>query len=357
MLRPKPVGSPSWSAGPQPPLVIVKAVNGLDIRQLRYFLAVVDHGSVHRAAEHLFVAQPSVTQTIRRLEAQLGTDLFLRQGRGLVLSPSGAALVAPAREAVRSLDVAREAVAAVDDLRGGQLRIASMPSQVVSPLTGLIAAYVDAFPHVQVAVVATARPDDVCDALRRGVAEVGLVAAAGDHQVFAELDHVPVETQSFVLVARDDVDLPPGHGPLLIGELSGLRLVSGQPGTGMRRVADAIVAATDCRIAIEIEHREGLLPLVLSGVGVAVVADSWSPLADAVGLRVRRLAVEDSLKVGLVWQRHRLSSAAAAFLDVIRAERQGTGRSEPRNETSGEIRNQPRSETRNETRSETQADR
>jgi hypothetical protein len=192
-----------------------------------------------------------------------------------------------------------------------------MPSQVVSPLTGLIAAYADAFPDVQVAVVAAARPDDIRDAVRRGVAEVGVVAAAGHHEGFADLDHVPIETQSFVLVARDDVGLPPGDRPLAVDELSGLRIISGQPGTGMRRVADAIVAATDCRIAVEIEHREGLLPLVLSGVGVAVVADSWRHLADAVGLRVRRLAVEDALDVGLVWQRHRLSPAAAAFVAVI----------------------------------------
>ncbi|WP_181787049.1 LysR family transcriptional regulator [Streptomyces phytophilus] len=288
----------------------------MDVRQLRYFLAVVDHGSVHRAAEHLFVAQPSVTQTIRRFEAELGTSLFLRQGRGLVLSPSGAALVAPAREVVRSLDVARETVAAVDGLRGGWLRIAAMPSQVVSPLTGLIAAYARAYPLVQVAVVAAARPDDVRDALRRGVAEVGVVAVPGAHAAHADLDHVPIETQSFVLVARADTSLPPGDGPLAVEELSGLRLVAGQPGTGMRRVADAIVAATDCRIAVEIEHREGLLPLVLGGVGVAVVADSWRPLADAVGLRVRRLAVENTLDVGLVWQRHRLSPAAAAFVSV-----------------------------------------
>ena len=59
----------------------------MDVRQLRQFLAVVDHGTVHRAAEHLIVAQPSVTQTIRRLGAELGTKLFIRRGRGLVLSP------------------------------------------------------------------------------------------------------------------------------------------------------------------------------------------------------------------------------------------------------------------------------
>src|SRR5690349_11052943 len=121
----------------------------MDVRQLSYFLAVVDTGSTHRAAEGLFVAQPSVTQTIRRLEAELGTELFIRQGRGLVLSPSGSALVEPAREAVRSVEVARETVAAVDGLRGGRLQLTSMPSQVVSPLTPILAAFVGRFPGVQ----------------------------------------------------------------------------------------------------------------------------------------------------------------------------------------------------------------
>ena len=286
----------------------------MDVRQLSQFLAVVDHGSVHRAAEHLFVAQPSVTQTIRRLESELGTQLFIRQGRGLVLSPSGAALVGPAREVVRALDVARETVAAVDGLRGGRLRIASMPSQVVSPLTGLVAAFVERYPGLQVAVGAAPRPDDVRDALRRGSAEVGVVATAGPTDALVDLDHLLLETQSFVLVARDDANLPAGHDDVQISELRRLPLVAGQPGTGMRRVADAITAATDCWIVVEIEHREGLLPLVLSGVGVAVVADSWRPLADAVGLQVRRLAIEDQLEVALVWQRHRLSPAAAAFV-------------------------------------------
>ena len=286
----------------------------MDVRQLRAFLAVVDYGGVRRAADHLFVAQPSLTQTIRRLEAELGTELFIRKGRGLVLSPSGEALVDPARAVVRARDVARETVAAVDGLRGGRLRIVSMPSQAISPLTGLIAAFAARYPLVDVAVAAADRPDDVRDALHRGVAEIGVLASPRMARDAAGLHRVPLESQSFVLVARDDAALPPGAGPLALDELRGLRLIAGQPGTGMRRVADAITAATDCRIAVEVEHREGLLPLVLSGVGVAVVADSWRPLADAVGLRVRRLSVDDRLDVALVWPHQRLSPAAAAFV-------------------------------------------
>jgi hypothetical protein len=184
---------------------------------------------------------------------------------------------------------------------------------------------VERYPGVQVAVGAAARPGDVREALRRGAAEVGIVATAGTTEALADLDRLPLETQPFVLVAREDVDLPAGDDVLAMGAPPGLPLVVGQPGTGMRRVADAILAETDCRIVVEIEHREGLLPLVLSGVGAAVVADSWRPLADAVGLQVRRLAVEDELDVALVWQRHRLSPAAAAFVAVAEGAGGGSG--------------------------------
>lgn len=289
----------------------------MDIRQLRYFLAVVDQGTVHRAAEQLYVAQPSVSHSLRRLEEELGTELFMRRGRGLVLSSAGQALVDPARELVRLLEVARATVESVGGLRGGRLTIASMPSQAVSPLTRMVAEFADHYPQVEVAVVASDRPEDVREALRTGMAELGVLATPRGLDGFDDLQTLPIETQHFVLVARTDVELPDGE-PIDISSLRDLRLIVGQPGTGMRRVADAIIAATNCRLAVEIEHREALLPLVLSGVGVAVVAESWRELADAVGLSVRALATTEMLHVGLVWQQRRLSPAAAAFVEASR---------------------------------------
>jgi DNA-binding transcriptional LysR family regulator len=285
----------------------------MDVRQLRYFLAVVDQGTVHRAAEMLYVAQPSISHSLRRLEEELGTELFLRRGRGLVLSSAGEALVGPAREVVHLLEVARATVESVDGLRGGRLTIASMPSQAVSPLTRLIAEFARRHPAVEVAVVASDRSDDVREALRTGAAELGVLAIPGGLHGLDGLHVRALETQRFVLVLRSDVVLPQGD-PIETAALHGLPLIVGQPGTGMRRVADAILAATDCRLAVEIEHREALLPLVMSGVGVAVVADSWRPLADAVGLSVRDLDAAEQLHVGLVWQHSRLSPAAAAFV-------------------------------------------
>ena len=93
----------------------------MDIRQLRAVLAIVDHGGVTAAADELNVAQPSLSQTLRSLERELGVELFHRVGRRLVLSAAGAALIPPARQVVRDLATVTASVSAVTGLMGGYL--------------------------------------------------------------------------------------------------------------------------------------------------------------------------------------------------------------------------------------------
>ena len=100
----------------------------MDIRQLEYFLAIVDHGGFNRAASVLYVSQPSLSQAVQALERDLGSELFHRIGRRVVLTEAGQALIDPARAAVRSLETARARVAAVHELRDGRLDVAAMPS-------------------------------------------------------------------------------------------------------------------------------------------------------------------------------------------------------------------------------------
>src|SRR5262249_39582410 len=98
----------------------------MDERRLRAFLAVVEEGSVTAAAGRLHIAQPSLSQTLRALERELGTELFHRAARGLRLTAAGEALIGPARQALRMMDAARAAVGEVAELTAGTLQIAAL---------------------------------------------------------------------------------------------------------------------------------------------------------------------------------------------------------------------------------------
>ncbi|WP_320783477.1 LysR family transcriptional regulator [Streptomyces sp. CRN 30] len=285
----------------------------MDILRLRYFLAIVDSGGFNRAAAVLYVSQPSLSQAIRTLERDLGTELFHRIGRRAVLTEAGRALIGPAREAVRSLETARASVESVHELRTGRLDVASMPSQAIEPLTTLIRSFSDRHPGVVVVVKAVFTAHDVIEAVRTGAVELGLLACAGPLPD-KEVDTFGLGRQRFVLLVPPGDPLA-GRRSVGSGELSGRRLIVGQPGTGMRAYTDSLrEQGVEFSVAAETEHRVSLLPLVLAGAGLAVVTESWRDLARRAGAHVLDIEPATALSVGLVSRRGLLSPASSAFL-------------------------------------------
>lgn len=287
----------------------------MDIRQLEYFLGIVDHGGFNRAATALYVSQPSLSQAIQALERDLGCSLFHRIGRTAVLTQSGTALVEPARAAVRGLELARASVGTVRALRGGALDIAAMPSQAVEPLSGLIERFAVRYPEVVVNIRAAFTPRDVVELVRTGACELGLLATPGplpDREVAAH----PLGEQRFVLVTPPDGPFPAGR-PVDCEALRGHRLIAGQRGTGMRTFVDGLGdRGIDVTIAVESEHRVSILPLVLKGVGFAVVTDAWRELAERAGALVLDLEPRTVLRLALVSRRSELTPAARACLEL-----------------------------------------
>lgn len=285
----------------------------MDVRQLEYFLAVVDHGGFNRAASALYLAQPSLSQAIRALERDLGSELFHRIGRKAVLTEAGTALIEPARAAVRSLEMARATVESVHGLRSGRVDIAAMPSQSIEPLTGMIRRFAERHPQVSVAVQAAFTPKDVTETVRTGKAELGLVASPAPLPA-ADVRPYPVMEQKFVLLTPPDGPFPPG-APVRREQLAGQRLIVGQQGTGMRQYVDDLRAAgVEWTLAVQSEHRIALVPLVLGGVGLAVVTDSWRDFAERAGALVLDIEPATTLHVALLSRKTGLTPAARAFL-------------------------------------------
>src|SRR4051812_38866509 len=117
-----------------------------EIRQLRYFVAVAERGSVSQAAVDLHLSQSALSETLRKLEVELGVDLLERSSRGVAPTPAGDALLAGAREAIDRFD------AALDAARGqtGRLRIGFEAAGAGRLSTQSRARFLARFPHVRV---------------------------------------------------------------------------------------------------------------------------------------------------------------------------------------------------------------
>src|SRR5882757_7332975 len=100
----------------------------MELRQLRHFLALVEERSITRAAKRELIVQSGLSNSIQALERELGTDLYLRGTRPVRLTAAGEALVAPAREALRAAEDARNAVHETRDVIVGRLRLGVAPS-------------------------------------------------------------------------------------------------------------------------------------------------------------------------------------------------------------------------------------
>lgn len=113
----------------------------MELRQVEYFLAVVENKGIGGAASALGVAQPTVSQALRALERELGVQLFHRIGRGMVLSAAGRTMVGPARQIIRDVDAVGDLLAAEEDELTGHLDLLASPATAVGPVVDLIARF------------------------------------------------------------------------------------------------------------------------------------------------------------------------------------------------------------------------
>jgi DNA-binding transcriptional LysR family regulator len=110
-----------------------------ELRLIRYFVAVGEHGNVTRAAEDLHISQPSLSAAIKQLEAQLGVDLLERQGRGVTLTAAGSLLFERGRELVEHFDSVLAEVSRRGDAPAGQLRLGLSPTARYAVVPALLA--------------------------------------------------------------------------------------------------------------------------------------------------------------------------------------------------------------------------
>ena len=178
----------------------------MTLQQLRYFLAAAEHGSFSAAAGELRVAQPSVSEQVRRLEKELGVPLFGRVGRGLVLTEAGRAFRPHAEAAMRAVVAAQEAVAGVRDISAGTASFGAFGTALHYVLGDLVQDFRERYPSVRLRIVGE-NSSEVAERVRDGRLEAGLVVLPIDDSGL-EVRPVMREPVLFVSSRPDRVRVP-----------------------------------------------------------------------------------------------------------------------------------------------------
>lgn len=287
----------------------------MDVRQLEVVVAVADEGTFTAAAQRVHVSQPALSQSVRSLEAELGTPLFTRLPRHAVPTAAGRALVDHARLVLRTVQAARAAVADVIGVQGGQLDLVSLPTLAADPVARLIGEFRRRHPGV---VVRLAEPEDtpeVVAMLRDGRAELGVADAWGDPP--AGLEVLPLLRQTFMVVCPPGTRSAGGHGQPA-GEAARHPFVVTPLGTSTRQVFERVFPGSGARpeVAVETAQREALLPLVLAGAGATLLPSALAAYAATLGAVVFELDPPASRDVALFRRAGPQSPAARAFAEL-----------------------------------------
>jgi LysR family transcriptional regulator, hydrogen peroxide-inducible genes activator len=286
----------------------------MELHQLRYFVTVVRDGTFTKAAERLYITQPSLSEQVRKLETELGSPLFQRLGRRLALTSAGEAFLPHAERVIFEVEQARACVQEVRGLRRGRLSIGVLPS----PAARLLPKFLAEFRHRHPAVEVVLREENVSADFERmvhdGVLDLAIIRLPARR---ADLEVRFLVREPMVLV------VPPGHRlgdrrSITLAELADEPFVTMKTGYGLRELLDRFCrqAGFEPRIVFETAHIGSVVGLVLAGVGVTVVPQM------AAGQEGRQIQVRDRYahrELGVIWRQGQpLGPAATIFLDMLR---------------------------------------
>jgi LysR family transcriptional regulator, transcription activator of glutamate synthase operon len=289
----------------------------MELRQLRYVEAVARHRHFTQAADELHVAQSALSHQIRRLEAELGTELFSRNSRSVTVTEAGEAVAARARGVLDQVDGLRHEV---DELRGlvrGEVGIgATLPAGQID-VPDVLVRFSEAYPGIEVD-------------LQEGTAG-DMLTYLSENRIDAAFSLLAEDPPREIAVERLGEEeilaaFPAGKGPdrdrVTAAELSRHSLITPRAGSAIKLAVDGFFARAGKTLDITLESGDPFLLrcLVSAGFSAAILPASLirreGPPIDVRGLRP---AVR--LPATLIWDsRRHQTPAARAFIDFIRAE-------------------------------------
>lgn len=288
----------------------------MELRQLRYFLAVAEQRNFTRAAEATFVSQPALSQQIRALEREVGAPLFDRLSTGAELTVAGQALRGYAERVLREVENARVAVEEAAGVARGELSVSTVHTAIPGLIVEVLADFRERHPSVAVRLHEE-KSAEVVEAVLSGKVNVGVTYLPVAHD---SIDATPLYEEELVLV------VPEGDRPerftMEMTDVGELPLIVPPEGFCLRLGIDRALhgIGAPVRTVAEVSSLDSICEMVRAGLGATLLPRSYTDRTSRMaGLSIVRLRGAVPLRtIGAVRRTDRhLCLATRAFLSAL----------------------------------------
>ncbi len=291
----------------------------MEIRQLRYFISAIRHGSLRAAAREHFVTQPAVSIQLKKLEEELGEKLYVRRGRRIEPTQAGSCVLADAEEIVGRIDALTHNVGAVKAMRRGVLKMGSIDAASIYVLPDVFRAFRSRYPGIDVQVIVS-DSQSLIAALGAGTIELAVVTLPLPGESY---DVVPIYEDRMVLVAHPRHELarsrPRRH---VLERVAEMGLITYPARSTTRRLIEKVFLdnGLTLRVTMEMSSPEAIKRLAEAGLGPSILPSQVVANEVKAGTLdvIPTGKIRFSRTLGAVFRdRGKLSPPATAFLSMV----------------------------------------
>ena len=289
--------------------------NAMDIRVLRYFLAVAREENISKAAEYLHITQPTLSRQLKELEEELNVTLFIRGKRNISLTDEGMLLRKRAEEITSLMDKTEAEFSHLDNLISGDVYIGGGETMAMSILAETMAEMSDEYPDVCFHLY-SGNADDVMDRIDKGLIDFGVVIEPADIRKYESV-RLPY-TDRYGLIMRRDDPLA-GKKSISVKDLTDLPLLVSKRMIDNGYFSELIGIAPEklnIRATFNLIYNAALL--VEQKMGYALTIDHLINVTGDNNLCYVPLSPPTTLRLSLIWKRYQLfSGASEEFLNRL----------------------------------------
>ncbi|SCK10212.1 LysR family transcriptional regulator, nitrogen assimilation regulatory protein [Variovorax sp. HW608] len=286
----------------------------MDLRQLRYFIAIVDCGSLSKAAERLHIAQPSLSQQIAAMESELSVPILLRSSQGVAATQAGMTLYRHARQVLRQLEQLRVEVGQAGEGEVGTVTIGLPTSVAAIVAVPLYRAVRLQHPGIRLNIIES-MSGNLMDLLASQRLDLAVLFREVESRGVAVL---PLLRDSLAIYGVESMLTRAGKRLNRIHDLDGVPLVLPGPSNGLRIHVEKLFArsGTHLNVVADIDALPTLIAIVAEGAACTVLSEALGPMcgpAIATGIRLEDSGADRP--VSLCWS---TASAPNSAVDAVR---------------------------------------